>query len=381
MMRLEKVDLYHIELPLCHPFETSFGRATHRACILVALQAEGLTGWGECTAAASPWYSYETIETAWHILRDFLVPALLKRHGPGGQSLQSPADVAACFEQVRGHPMARAALENSAWDLFAQAGGVSLAALLHGVRERVEVGVSIGIEPTVEALLSQVASYVEAGYRRVKLKIKPGWDVEVVRRVRECWPALRLQVDANCAYTLAEEAIFRELDQFQLTLIEQPFAHDDLVDHARLQSAVHTPICLDESIASLHQARQALDLGACRVINIKVGRVGGLGTARAIHDLCHRRGVPVWCGGMLETNVGRALNVALATLVNFTLPGDISSSARYYQQDIAEPGFMLQEGSMLAVPGGPGLGVEVVPARLRTACQRQLELDADGERA
>jgi O-succinylbenzoate synthase len=373
-MKLEKVDLYHIELPLVHPFETSFGRETHRPCILVALYAEGITGWGECTAAAGPWYSYETIETAWHMLRDFLVPALLTTYGRQGKPLASPDEAAWCFERVRGHPMARAALESSVWDLVAQARGLSLAALLHGERERVEVGVSIGIEPTLEALLCQIDGYVEQGYQRIKLKIKPGWDVAVVRRVRERWPELRVQVDANCAYTPADEAVFRELDELQLLLIEQPFSHDDLTDHARLQAALRTPICLDESITSLHQARQALDLGACRVINIKVGRVGGPGAARAIHDLCYERGVPVWCGGMLETNIGRALNVALASLPNFILPGDISSSARYYQQDIAEPGFTLQEGSTLAVPRGPGLGVQVVHSRLEATCLRRLEL-------
>jgi len=367
-MKIERVELHHIELPLVHPFETSFGREVNRPCILVAVHADGLTGWGECVAGAGPWYSYETIETAWHVLRDFLVPAVL------GREVTSPADVVDRFRPVRGHPMARAALENGVWDLLAQAEGVPLAYMLGGRRDRVQVGVSIGIEPTLEVLLERVARYVDEGYGRVKLKIKPGWDVAVVRAVRERWPDLPLQVDANSAYTLADAPLLRELDQFDLLLIEQPLHHDDLVDHARLQAQLRTPICLDESIHSPQHARWALDIGACRVINIKVGRVGGLTAARQIHDLCAERGVPVWCGGMLETNVGRAANVALATLPNFALPGDISASARYYREDIAEPNFLLNEDSTLSVPAGPGLGVRVVPRRLAAARLRHLTL-------
>jgi O-succinylbenzoate synthase len=360
-MKIERIELHHIALPLVHPFETSFGRELTRPCILVAVHSGGLTGWGECTAMAGPWYSSETIGTAWHVLRDFLIPAVL------GQDVGSPADVVARFQRVRGHPMARAGLENGVWDLLAQAQGVSLADLLGGQRDRVEVGVSIGIEPTLEALLDRVDEYVASGYGRVKLKIKPGWDVAVVRAVRERWPDLPLQVDGNSAYTLADAPLLRELDQFNLLLIEQPLHYDDIVDHARLQAQLRTPVCLDESIHSPDHARWALDVEACRVINIKVGRVGGLTAAQQIHDLCAARGVPVWCGGMLETNVGRATNVALATLPNFKLPGDISASARYYREDIAEPNFVLDDGSTIAVPSGPGLGVRVVPERLAAA--------------
>ena len=371
-MKIERVELHHIELPLVHPFETSFGREFTRACIMVAVQADGLTGWGECTVEAGPWYSSETVETAWHVLRDFLIPAVL------GQEVVSPADVVARFRRVRGHPMARAGLESAVWDLLAQAQGVGLAHLLGGERERVKVGVSVGIEPTLEELLDKVARYVDAGYGRVKLKIKPGWDVGVVRAVRERWPDLPLQVDANSAYTLADEdvRVLRELDQFDLLLVEQPLHYDDIVDHARLQAQVRTPICLDESIHSPEHARWALDIEACRVINIKVGRVGGLTAARQIHDLCAERSVPVWCGGMLETNVGRAANVAVASLPNFALPGDISASARYYPEgrDIAVPNFVLNDDSTLSVPAGPGLGVEVIPERLAAACLRHLAL-------
>ena len=372
-MKIECIELHHVDMPLVHPFETSFEREVTRPCILVAVHGDGLTGWGECTAGAGPWYSSETIGTAWHVLRDFLVPAVL------GQEVTSPADVVACFQRVRGHEMARAGLENAVWDLLAQAQGVSLARMLGGQRERVPVGVSVGIEPTLDLLLERVAQYVAEGYRRVKLKIKPGWDVAVVRAVRERWPDLPLQVDANSAYTPADVPVFRELDQFDLLLIEQPLHHDDVVDHARLQAHIRTPLCLDESIHSPEHARWALDIGACRVINIKVGRVGGLAAARHIHDLCAGRGVPVWCGGMLETNVGRATNVAVAALPNFTLPGDISASARYYREDIAGPDFVLNDDSTLSVPAGPGLGVRVIPERLAAVRLGHWGLSAAGE--
>lgn len=365
-MKIKRIELHHVDMPLAHPFETSFGREVTRSCILISVHAGGLTGWGECTAHSGPWYSSETIETAWHVLRDFLIPEVLE------QDAESPADVVARFTRVRGHPMARAALENAIWDLLAQAQGVSLATMLGGRRDRVPVGVSVGIEPSLDELLDRVAGHVGAGYRRVKLKIKPGWDVAVVRAVRERWPDLQLQVDANSAYTLDDAPLLGELDQFDLLLIEQPLHHDDIVDHAQLQKQLRTPLCLDESIHSPEHARWALDIGACRIINIKVGRVGGLTAARQIHDLCSERGVPVWCGGMLETNVGRAANAALATLPNFTLPGDISASARYYEQDIAEPNFVLSDDSSLCVPSRPGLGVDVIPERLAAFRLRHL---------
>ncbi|NOK59607.1 MAG: o-succinylbenzoate synthase [Chloroflexi bacterium AL-W] len=357
-MHIKRVELYQIELPLVHPFETSFGRESTRTCILVAVHTDDLIGWGECVAMSGPWYSSETVETAWHVLSDFLVPLAL------GQTVDEPTDVSGWFARVRGHQMARAALENAIWDLAAQVRGVSLTQLLGGTRTEVPVGVSIGIEPTVDALMNIVTQYVDEGYQRVKLKIKPAWDVAVVRAVRERWPDLLLQVDANSAYTLDDVAILRELDQFGLLLIEQPLHHDDIVDHATLQTQLQTPICLDESIHSPDHARWALEIGACRIINIKVGRVGGLSAALQIHDLCAAHQVPVWCGGMLETNIGRAVNVVLATLPNFILPGDISASARYYQQDVAEPDFVLSANSTVAVPQGTGIGVTVDRERL-----------------
>lgn len=367
-MYIERIELHHINMPLVTPFETSFGREVTRPCILVACHVEGQTGWGECVASLGPWYSYETIETAWHTLKDFLAPMLL------GQDLESPFDVANRFKTVRGHPMAKAAVESAVWDLTARREGQSLVQLLGGQRDRVPVGVSVGIEPTLGGLLDRVSQYVDQGYGRVKLKIRPGQDVLPVRAVRERWPDLPLQVDANSAYTLADLPILRELDQFELLLIEQPLHFDDIVDHARLQAQVRTPICLDESIHSAEHARWALDIGACQVINVKVGRVGGMAAAVAIHDMCAARKVPVWCGGMLETNVGRAANVALATLPNFTLPGDISASARYYDLDIAAPDFVLNDDSTVSVPVGTGTGVELIPERLAAVRLRQLEL-------
>jgi O-succinylbenzoate synthase len=369
-MIINQIDLHHIELPYVHPFETSFGREFTRHSILVAAHGDGLTGWGECVAGAGPWYSYETIETAWHLLRDYLIPAVL------GQNLAAPQEVVTRFRRVRGHAMARASLENAVWDLLAQAKGVSLVQMLGGVRDHVPVGVSVGIEPTLDELLAQVEGFVSEGYGRVKLKIKPGWDIAVVRAVRERWPDLPLQVDANSAYTLADASHLAELDAFDLLLIEQPLNHDDMVDHAVLQRQLKTPICLDESIHSPEHARWALDIDACRVINIKVGRVGGFTAARQIHDLCAERGIPVWCGGMLETNIGRAGNLALAALPNFTLPGDISASARYYAQDLAEPNFELNTDSTITVPNAPGLGVQVIPERLVAARLRHLVFTA-----
>lgn len=369
-MKIDSLVLHHIELPLIVPFETSFGRETMRPCILVELRSDGLTGWGECVAGSGPWYSYETIGTAWHILSEVLAPLVL------GQQIGGPADLVERFERVRGHAMARAAVEAACWDLLAQERGAPLAALLGGARERVAVGVSVGIEPSVPALLERVGGYLAEGYGRVKLKIKPGWDLEPARAVRERWPDLALQVDANSAFTLDHAPIFRELDGLGLLLIEQPLHHEDMVDHAKLQAQLQTPICLDESIHSPEHARWALDIDACRVINIKVGRVGGLSAARAIHDLCAARGVPVWCGGMLETNVGRAANIAIASLPNFTLPGDISASDRYYARDVAEPNFTLDPGSTIAVPREAGTGVTVVAERLAEARLRRLALPA-----
>lgn len=364
-MKIGRVELHQLQLTYVHPFETSFARETNRDLILVAVSADGVTGWGECVSGSRPLYSYETVGTSWHVLQEFLIPELLDL------DIESPDDVVKLFQWVRGHAMARASLENAVWDLLARAQGVPLAQMLGGERERVPVGVSVGIEPTLDEMLRRVQLHLDEGYRRVKLKIKPGWDVDVVRAVRERWPDLPLQVDANAVYHLSDIGVFRELDQFGLLLIEQPLHYDDIVDHAKLQSQINTPICLDESIQSLDHTRWALDINACQIVNIKVGRVGGLTSACDIHDLCAKRGVPVWCGGMLETNIGRAVNVALATMRNFVLPADISASERYYLQDVAAPNFKLNSDSTLSVPPGTGIGVTVNSKWLAAARSRQ----------
>jgi len=350
---IEQIELYHVIMRLVSPFETSFGVEQDRACIIVAMRADGLTGYGECAASTAPGYSYETTETAWHILRDFIAPAVL------GQELTDIPGLRANYRRVRGHPLAKAGLEMAAWDLLGQAQGVSLAHLLGGARDRVEVGVSIGIQPTSGALVERVGRYIAEGYARIKIKIKPGRDLADAHAVRAAFPHIRLQVDANSAYRLTDAPLFRQMDDLNLLLIEQPLAEDDIYDHSQLQPQLKTPICLDESILSVDHARAAIELGACRIINIKAGRVGGLFEAKRIHDLCHERGVPVWCGGMLETNIGRASNVALASLAGFTLPGDISASSRYYAEDIADPPFILNPDSTISVPVAPGLGVRV----------------------
>ena len=370
-MKIERVELHLISLPLVHPFQTSFGIETKRPCVLVAVHGGGLTGWAECTAGDGPWYSYETVETAWHVLRDFLVPSLL------GRDVSTPADVTTQFKRVRGHPMAKTALENAVWDLLAKAEGKPLCEMLGGVRERVEVGVSIGIQPTLEGLLARVDKFVAEGYNRIKVKIKPGWEMTPLTALRERHPDLRIMADANSAFRLEDAALFREMDKLDLLMIEQPLGYDDIADHAKLQAQINTPICLDESIHSPDHARWAIELNACRIINMKVARVGGLSNALAIHEMCQEAGIALWCGGMLETGVGRALNFHLATLPNFTLPGDLSATSRYYHEDIAEPTFTLNaEDSTITVPMGVGIGVEVQRERVEKARERYLDIKA-----
>ncbi len=338
---------------LCSPFRTSFGVEQDRDCIILCLQGDGIEGWGECVASSFPGYNYETVGTAWHILKDFFIPTIL---GKAIADIQHYRDGIAHY---RGHNLARAGLEMALWDLLGKAKGQSLATLFKGERERVPVGVSIGLKEDEQTLLDVVSDYINSGYKRVKLKIKPGQDVEVVSPVRRAFPELMLQVDANSAYHLSDAPIFQAMDDINLVLIEQPLAEDDIIDHRELQKQLKTALCLDESILCLRHARQAIALGSCKIINIKPARVGGLSEAIQIHDYCYANGVPVWCGGMLETNIGRASNLALASLPGFTLPGDISASDRYYEIDIAEPSFVLNADSTIDVPKGPGLGVWV----------------------
>lgn len=358
-MRIDNVILHKLSMPLVSPFETSFGRATHRDCVVVEVQSEGLTGWGECPADADPGYSYETTGTALHILETFIIPAVT------GTVLSGPSAYHDRVAWIRGHPMAKSGLEMALWDLEGKRSGRSLKSLLGAKRDRVPVGVSVGLQASPEKLVETVSAYIEDGYRRVKLKIKPGRDVADVLAVREAFPELLLQVDANSAYALAHvdprkrgEALL-PLDELGLILIEQPLAEDDLWEHHKLQKRFKTPICLDESITSPRDAAQALDMAACRVINIKEGRVGGLLNAVAIHDLCEEQGVPVWCGGMLETGIGRAANLALAALENFQFPGDISATDRYYVEDVTFERFHLNPDSTIDVPDSHGLGIEV----------------------
>ncbi|HEX5482996.1 MAG TPA: o-succinylbenzoate synthase [Terriglobia bacterium] len=349
-MKITHVELLELRMPLVNFFETSFGRTTERRIVLVRIEAEGLTGWGEVTCGENPFYSYETPETAWHILRDFLIPWALK------QPWSSPSDLAVRFRPVRGHNMAKAALENALWDVEAQSKGASIAKLLGGTLEEIPCGVSIGIQDRVEDLLEKIGRELAAGYRRIKVKVKPGWDVDVLERIRAKFPDIRLMADANSAYTLADLPHLKLFDRFNLMMIEQPLGWDDMVDHAQLQKELATPLCLDESIHSAEDARKALDLGACRIINIKLGRVGGYTAARQVHDLCRARQIPVWCGGMLESGIGRAHNIALSSLPGFTLPGDVSASRRYWKQDIIQPEVTVSSEGVIRVPQTPGLG-------------------------
>lgn len=352
-MKIESLTLHHIRMALRSPFQTSRWIETDRECVLVEARAAGLTGWGECVATQNCGYSYETTQTNWHILQDFLIPAVL------GVELPDVAAYRAAISHVSGHPMAKAGLEMALWDVLGQQHNASLQSLLGGTGDRVKVGVSVGLQASPERLLEVVNDYVAQGYARVKLKIKQGRDVSEVSIVRRHHPTLLLQADGNSVYRLHEADHLKALDDYNLLLLEQPLADDDLVDHAKLQAQLRTPLCLDESITSVAHARWARELHACRIINIKPGRVSGITEAKRIHDECHAHGVPVWMGGMLETGIGRAANVAVASLPGFSLPGDISASERYFFFDIVEQPFTLNADSTLSVPTGPGLGVQV----------------------
>ena len=365
MTRVRSVELRLVGLPLVRPFRTSFGEMTHKECVLARVQTDEAVGWGECIAGTVPDFSEEWNEGVWLVLRDLLAPALLRAGDIAADELES------VFSFARGHPMAKGTLVNAFVDATLRAESRSLARSLGASRERVECGVSIGIAPNADRLLEQVDGYLGEGYRRIKLKIEPGTDVDRVRAVREAHPDILLSVDANAAYSLEDASVFQELDAFGLLMVEQPLHHEDLVEHARLQSMISTAVCLDESIRSAADASAAIELGACRIVNVKQGRVGGILEARRVHDACAERGVPVWCGGMLETGVGRATNLALAAMPNFTLPGDTSASRRYFAEDLTEP-FELAPDGTLAVPDGPGIGVDPDPERLE-ACTRRIQ--------
>lgn len=357
-MKIEYVEMRLLKLRLKEPFSSAAGGLQDRECLVLSVTGEGLTGWGECAAWHTPSYSAETTHTAWHVLQDFLIPAVL------GRDIGDIASLLRCYAWVRGHTMAKAALEMAGWDLLGQAREQSLAALLGGVRERVEVGVAIGLQPSPESLVARIRLYLAEGYRRVKVKISPGRDEAYLGAVRQALPELALQADANGAYSIEDVELFQRLDALGLLLIEQPLPGDDLVQHAALQARIRTPLALDEGIVSVPCARAALQLGACRAICIKAARLGGLTEGVALHDLASQRSVPTFCGGLLETTIGRAAGLALCSLPGFTLPADLSASSRYYIEDIAEPAFVLGPDSTIAVPSQPGLGVHVDPWRL-----------------
>ena len=370
MPGIERLQLRLVRLPLVAFFETSFGRIYDRSFILVSLDSDGVSGLAECVADVDPYYSPETTVTAWHIIRDFLTPLVL------GRTFADPDDVLGALSRVRGHAMAKAAVEMAFWDLTARQRNLPLSHLLGGTRTEIASGVSIGIQDSVEQLLEKIATELAAGYQRIKIKVKPGWDLDVVEAVRARFGPVPLMVDANAAYTAADTARLSALDRFDLMMIEQPLAYDDIRDHAALQRAVRTPICLDESIHSVRAVEEALDLGACRIINIKPGRIGGHGASIRVHDLCATRGVPVWHGGMLESGIGRAHNIHLASLPNFTLPGDIAASRRYFVPDLIEPGVEVSAKGTIAVPTGPGIGVEVDWDRVERATVERYEVRA-----
>jgi len=360
-LKLERIQLRHVKLPLLHPFETSFGRTTEKEFLLVSVSADGVTGHGECVADTDPFYLPETIGTVRHILRDFLTSLAF------AADFHHPREVSAALARVRGHEMAKAGLEMAVWDLCARRENQPLYQLLGGRGGEIASGVSVGLQKDAGALVDTVAREVAAGYRRIKIKIKPGKDRTLVEAVRARFPTVPLMADANSAYTLADAPLFQALDASDLMMVEQPLAWDDMVDHVALQRQIRTAICLDESIRSPEDARKALDLGACRIINVKAGRVGGLGPSLALHDLCLARGVPVWCGGMLESGIGRLANVHLQTLPGFTLPGDTSASARYFSEDLIDPPVTVSPQGTITVPEGPGIGHDIVWPRVERA--------------
>jgi len=369
-MKIEAITIREIHMPLVHFFETSFGRTYGRRILLTTVHCEGVDGWGECVVGEDPFYSSEWIESAWPTLKQYLIPPLL------GKSLESARECPALFGKVTGHRMAKAGLENALWDSEALQKKQPLWKLLGGTRSEIPCGVSIGIQDSVEQLLDKIQTELAAGYRRIKVKVKPGWDVNVLERIRSRWANITLSCDANSAYTLDQVEHLRKFDQFNLLMIEQPLWNDDIYYHARLQKELRTAICLDESIVSARSAAFAADTGACRIINIKVGRVGGFSEALAVHDVCQAHKIPVWCGGMLETGIGRAQNIALSSLPNFSLPGDVSASKRYWKEDIIEPEVEVSPQGMIAVSAEPGRGYRVKPDLIEKLTVRKETLRA-----
>ena len=369
-MNIEAITLREIQMPLVNFFETSFGRTYSRRILLVTVHCEGVDGWGESVVGEDPFYSSEWIETAWPTLKRYLIPALL------GQRIESGREVPALFAKVRAHRMAKAALEDAVWEAEATQRKMPLWKWLGGTRREIPCGVSIGIQDSVEQLLEKIQMELAAGYRRIKIKVKPGWDTKVLERIRSRWADITLSCDANSAYTLDEVEHLRKFDQFNLLMIEQPLWNDDIYYHARLQKELRTALCLDESIVDARSAAFAGETAACRIINIKVGRVGGFSEALAIHDVCKANKIPVWCGGMLETGIGRAHNIALSTLSNFSLPGDVSASKRYWKEDIIDPEVEVSPQGMIGVSDQPGIGYRIKPDLIEKLTVRKETLRA-----
>jgi O-succinylbenzoate synthase len=367
-MRVHSVTLREIHMELVAPFETSMDRVTHRDIILVEANVDGTIGWGECTAGEAPFYSPEDTETAWHVLNNFLWPMLK------GKEFASAADVWSLLEQVRGHNMAKAAIETAIWEAEAKQKGIPLHKLLGGTLTEIPCGVSIGIKETLDELVTAVKKELAAGYQRIKIKIKPGKDLPQVQRLRQDFPRIKLSVDANSAYRKDDWSVLKQLDGFYLMMIEQPLGWDDLYGHVEVQKGLQTPICLDECIHSYEQAEAAISLGACKIINIKLGRVGGYTQAKKIHDLCQKNAIPVWCGGMLESGIGRAHNIAMSTLPNFSLPGDVSASKRYWHEDIISPEVTVSANGTIRVPNTPGIGFSPRQDAIEACAGRTLHL-------
>ncbi|MEO6806305.1 MAG: o-succinylbenzoate synthase [Edaphobacter sp.] len=370
MLNIDAIHMREINMPLAYPFETSFGLTTGRRILLIELESDGLTAWGECVAGEHPYFSDETIDTAWLMTERELGPSLLDAEVERGGSCPH------IFRQVRGHRMAKAALENAVWDLEAQVEKISLSELLGGTRRIIPCGVSIGIQPTLEQLMDKVATELAAGYQRIKLKCKPGWDTSIFEAVRKRWPDITLSCDANSAYRMRDLDHIASWDQFNLLMIEQPLWYDDFYFHSMLQKRLETAICLDESIRNRRDALAAIDMESCRIINIKVGRVGGFSEAIAVHNAAEERGIPVWCGGMLETGIGRSHNIALSSLPNYVLPGDVSASSRYWSQDIIEPAVTVSPKGEIVVPTTVGRGFEVQRDRIEALTVRRQTLHA-----
>jgi O-succinylbenzoate synthase len=369
-MKIDGISLRELHLPLIRPFQTSFGVTTNRRILLAEVHSEGLVGWGECTAGEHPHFSGESTETAWQVIVNELGPMLAVASPDHG------GDCPRIFNLVRGNPMAKAALENAIWDLEAQREGVSLSALIGGVREVIPCGVSLGIQKSIPELMDIIERELAAGYQRIKLKCKLGWDVEVFEMVRSQWPDIMLSCDANSAYRLRDSDHLVSFDEFNLLMVEQPLWHDDFYYHSMLQERMNTPICLDESIRNRRDALAAIEMESCKIINVKLGRVGGFSEAIAIHNAAQERGIPVWCGGMLESGIGRSHNIALSTLENFSLPGDVSASERYWAEDIIEPQVTVSEEGEIRIPDTPGRGYEVRTDLIEQLTVRKEEIRA-----